>query len=113
MVNNLEKIVNNCTDEIISTINWSIENFKRNHHISNYWINNNFNVFAETGVNLDTNNEIERQYIILKLEQYDNKDNCINIELDYQESIDMQIENISDAVNKLLNRNIEILNLIY
>jgi len=101
----MEKLIIAATDEIFETIE---ETFNGNYGVGNYWINKNYNIFTETGVDLDDNNEIERRYYILKLEQYDNDEEILDVEYDYEESENMGYDSLYKAVEMLINNNKEI-----
>lgn len=104
----MKKIINSATNEIFEDIDYSLTEVYGDFGTGNYWINDNYNIFAETGVDLDNNNKIERQYIILKLEQYDEKE-LVNAEYDYVESKDMEYDSLYKAVETLINNNKEII----
>jgi hypothetical protein len=96
---NLNKIITAATDEIFTTIEWSMKNNDFEYHVGSYWVNDNYNIFAST---VDEN---EKQYIELKLEKYDNNEDCIDCEYDSESSVTIDSDSLKTAITELLKRN--------
>ena len=62
----------------------------------NYWINDNYNVFA-----FHENNGDGDEWISVKLEQYDDNEDCINCELYFADTDDMSIEGLKTVVKEV------------
>ena len=64
---------------------------------ANYWINKNYNVFAFHEDNGDGD-----EWISVKLEQYDDNEECINCELHYSDTDDMSLAGLETAIKTIV-----------
>jgi len=102
-------LVKEITDNIYDSIVYTL---KSNSCASdNCWVDDYYNVTAETGVDLDDNNKIEKMYLIMKLEEYDGNDKLINDEIDYIESENMERSSVFTAIEILLTKNEEVMHI--
>ena len=71
----------------------------------NYWINDNYNVFAFHEDNGDGD-----EWISIKLEQYGDYEDCINCELYFADTDDMSLAGLESAIRAIVEwytKNIE------
>lgn len=81
-------------DKLINTIMAELEPIANGEsETGNYWINDNYNVFAFHEDNGDGD-----EWISIKLEQYDDNEECINCELYFADTDDMSITGLESAV---------------
>ena len=81
-------------DKLINAIMAELEQVANGEsQTGNYWINDNYNVFAFHEDNGDGD-----EWISIKLEQYDDNEDCINCELHSADTDDMSLAGLESAV---------------
>lgn len=96
-VQKINQLVRAATDEIYG----SVLDFAT----GNYWINERWNIFCEKGYSMSGGEVIETYYAV-SLEKYDDKGDCIDCQVDYQDTKDMAGNKLEEAIRKIVERNV-------
>lgn len=85
-------------DKLINAIMAELEQIaKREAETGNYWINKHYNVFA---FHEDTGEGDE--WISIKLEQYGDYEDCVNYELYFADTDDMNLAGLETAIKEVV-----------
>lgn len=91
-----EKLVRAATDEIYGSIQVA--------STGNYWINPEYNIFCEKGYVVHCG-IIKATYYELSLEQYDSDEECLDCQVDYQDTPGLAQEELEQAIKTIIERN--------
>jgi hypothetical protein len=108
----MNNIIEEITNEIYDGIMESMKDYpERDIHVGSHKINKSYNIFAwfEPTIASDEQDEFEDGYFEIHLEEYDINEDCINPEVDIQDTGDNSKEDFREAIAQLLSRNKEIL----
>lgn len=101
-MNTLNKIVTPATDKIYDSVKYCLDN-NIPCGTGNYRINKKYNIFVETGTDWnDDNTKRERIYYCVRLEEYDDNEDCIDPEVVFVETSSLDKEELKLAIETII-----------
>ena len=96
MLKDEEQLIRAATDEIWGSISCA--------ETGNYWIKPNWNLFCQKGLDVNMG-EVVGTYCIVKLEEYDETEECLFEEWDFQDTESLSAEEVEIAIRAIIGRN--------